>query len=228
MTDHMRTLSDLSNSYLNICPNAGMPNDEGLYELGPDVFTKTIERFVDNGWVNLVGGCCGTTPDHIRMITEMVKGKNPRQPKNIDRFTVSGINYLELTPDIKPVIVGERTNSIGSRKFKELIAEEKYEEASEIGRAQVKNGAQVIDICLADPERDEQADMTVFMDQILKKVKVPLMIDSTNSSTIACALKQTQGKSIINSINLEDGEDRFQGVVPLAKKYGAITCCRHH
>ncbi len=221
MTDHIRTLSELSSSHLNICPNAGMPNDEGLYELGPDIFTKTIERFVDNGWVNLVGGCCGTTPDHIRMITEMVKAKKPRQLQGIDRLTVSGINYLELTPDIKPVIVGERTNSIGSRKFKELISEEKYEEASEIGRAQVKNGAQVIDICLADPERDEEADMTVFMDQILKKVKVPLMIDSTNSSTIACALKQTQGKSIINSINLEDGEDRFQSVVPLAKKYGA-------
>ncbi|MEE8423682.1 MAG: methionine synthase [Thermodesulfobacteriota bacterium] len=221
MTDHIRTLSELSSSHLNICPNAGMPNEEGLYELGPDVFAKIIERFVDNGWVNLVGGCCGTTPNHIRMIADMVRGKKPKQPYDNKRLAISGINYLELTPDIKPVIVGERTNSIGSRKFKELIAGEKYEEASEIGRAQVKNGAQVIDICLADPERDEEADMTVFMDQILKKVKVPLMIDSTNSSTIECALKQTQGKSIINSINLEDGEDRFQSVVPLAKKYGA-------
>ena len=221
MTDHIRTLSGISKAYLNICPNAGMPNEEGVYELGPGVFTRTIERFVDNDWINIVGGCCGTTPEHIRMISEMLKEKKPRQPKKDSRVAISGINYLELTPDIKPVIVGERTNSIGSRKFKELIAEEKYEEASEIGRAQVKNGAHVIDICLANPDRDEEADMAAFVDQITKKVKVPLMIDSTSQSAIECALKQIQGRSIINSINLEDGEERFKIVLPLAKKYGA-------
>jgi 5-methyltetrahydrofolate--homocysteine methyltransferase len=134
---------------------------------------------------------------------------------------VSGIDYLSLEEENRPIIVGERTNVIGSRKFKRLIREDKFEEASEIGRKQVRGGAHVIDVCLADPDREEREDMIRFLDQITRKVKVPLMLDSTDAAVLAEALEYCQGKAIINSINLEDGEERFRAVVPLARKLGA-------
>ena len=124
---------------------------------------------------------------------------------------------------MRPLLIGERTNVIGSRKFKRLIIEGKFEEASEIARAQVKGGAHVIDICLANPDRDELEDMSQFMKEVVKKVKVPLVIDSTDENVIEEALKYSQGKTIINSINLEDGEERFDAVMPLVKKYGAAV-----
>jgi 5-methyltetrahydrofolate--homocysteine methyltransferase len=136
---------------------------------------------------------------------------------------VSGVEAFYPTDDNRPVIVGERTNVIGSRRFKELIVEEKFEEASEIGRAQVKGGGQVVDVCLANPDRDEAADMERFMDFITKKVKVPLMIDSTDRAVIELALRKCQGKAIVNSINLEDGEERFEAIVPLLKTYGGAV-----
>src|SRR5690606_26940872 len=123
----------------------------------------------------------------------------------------------------RPLFIGERTNVIGSRKFKRLIIDGQFEEAAEIARAQVKNGAHVIDICLANPDRDEVEDMTNFMKEVVKKVKVPLVIDSTDEEVIEVALKYSQGKAIINSINLEDGEERFDAVMPLVKKYGAAV-----
>ena len=137
---------------------------------------------------------------------------------------VSGIEpFIYDDPQLRPIMVGERTNVIGSRKFKRLIAEGKYEEAAEIGRAQVKRGAHVIDICLADPDRDEIDDVTNFVQELVKKVKVPLVIDSTDEKVIEKALSYSQGKAIINSINLEDGEDRFKAIVPLIHKYGAAV-----
>src|SRR5690606_23544069 len=137
------------------------------------------------------------------------------------RSFVSGIENLEITDENRPIIVGERTNVIGSRLFKQLIIEEKFEEASEIARRQVRGGAQIIDICLANPDRDELQDMENFLSHVIHKVKVPLMIDSTDPMVIERALTYCQGKAIINSINLEDGEERFEQVVPLARRYGA-------
>src|SRR5205823_8233565 len=127
---------------------------------------------------NVVGGCCGTTPAHIRALAEVVKGRRPREPPQRAHRHVSGIEYLEVSddPNQRPILVGERTNVIGSRKFKRLVAEGKWEEASEVGRAQVKNGAQVVDVCLADPDRDEIADMARFLPELTRKVKAPLMI----------------------------------------------------
>jgi 5-methyltetrahydrofolate--homocysteine methyltransferase len=224
MTDHLRTLSSLANTAVSCYPNAGLPDEEGHYHEAPDILAKKVRHFAEKGWLNIVGGCCGTTPKHIRAIAEAVKEIPPRPiPSSFGTHAVSGIDPLIYDETMRPLFVGERTNVIGSRKFKRLIAEGKYEEAAEIARAQVKNGAHVIDICLADPDRNEKEDMEKFIQQVVKKVKVPLVIDSTDEQVIECALSYSQGKAIINSINLEDGEERFEKVVPLIKKYGAAV-----
>jgi len=185
------------------------------------MFASKVARFIDNGWVNLVGGCCGTTPEHIKLLADAAAGRKPRVPSTLRRSVVSGIDTLVIDNDTRPVIVGERTNVLGSRKFKRLIGQGKFEEASEIGRAQVRKGAHVLDVCLQDPDRNEMADVTTFLDILVKKIKVPLMIDSTDAAVIEESLKRSQGKAIINSINLEDGEERFKKVVPMARRFGA-------
>ncbi|BDG34746.1 methionine synthase [Saccharococcus caldoxylosilyticus] len=224
MTDHLRTLASLANTAVSCYPNAGLPDEEGHYHETPEMLAKKVQRFAEKGWINIVGGCCGTTPEHIRAIAEAVRDIPPRPiPKSFAIHAVSGIDPLIYDETMRPLFVGERTNVIGSRKFKRLIAEGKYEEAAEIARAQVKNGAHVIDICLADPDRNEQEDMEKFIQQVVKKVKVPLVIDSTDEQVIERALTYSQGKAIINSINLEDGEERFAKVVPLIHKYGAAV-----
>ncbi len=221
MTNHVRALSELARTFVSCYPNAGLPDEEGRFNESPELIATKLERFVVNGWLNFVGGCCGTTPEHIRLIADMAAGKAPRQIPSGRRLMVSGTEFLVLEEDNRPVIVGERTNSIGSRKFKDLIAKGKVEEAAEIGRKQVKAGAQVVDVCLANPDRDEAADMDAFLPLLVRKVKAPIMIDSTDARVIERALKHCQGKSIINSINLEDGEERFAEVCPLARDYGA-------
>ncbi|QHT45257.1 methionine synthase [Bacillus sp. SB49] len=222
MRDHLRSLSDLATSAVSCYPNAGLPDEEGNYHETPESLAQKVAGFAEKGWLNLVGGCCGTTPDHIRAIADAVRPYQPRERKDSHPHAVSGIEPMIYDdPADRPILVGERTNVIGSRKFKRLIAEGKFEEASEIARAQVKKGAQVIDICLADPDRDEVTDMEAFMKEVVNKVKVPLVIDSTDVKVIEKALKYSQGKVIINSINLEDGEERFKEVLPLVKQYGA-------
>jgi 5-methyltetrahydrofolate--homocysteine methyltransferase len=221
MTDHLRTLSELSRFFVACVPNAGLPDEEGRYNETPELLAEKLARFMERGWVNLVGGCCGTTPEHIRLLVQAAEGKRPRVPATLRRSVVSGIEALVIDQDTRPVVVGERTNVLGSRRFKRLIAEGKFEEAAEVGRTQVRRGAHVVDVCVQDPDRNEMADATSFLEVLGKKVKVPLMIDSTDHRVIEEALKRTPGKSIINSINLEDGEERFQRVVPLARSYGA-------
>ena len=221
MTDHLRTLSEISRFPISCFPNAGLPDEDGHYNELPPMLAKKIERFCAEGWINIIGGCCGTTPEHIRMIAQIATRYPPRQPKTLRRSVVCGLDTLVVDADTRPVIVGERTNVLGSRKFKQLISDGKIEEASEIGRLQVRRGAHVLDVCLQDPDRDEVEDVTTFLHMLMKKVKVPTMIDSTDAHVIEEALKRTQGKSLINSINLEDGEERFERVVPLARSYGA-------
>ncbi|MBM4763083.1 methionine synthase [Bacillus sp. B15-48] len=222
MTDHIRSLSDLSTSYISCYPNAGLPDEEGHYHESPESLSIKLKGFAEKGWLNIVGGCCGTTPDHIKAIYDAVKDFEPRKcPEQIHGHVVAGVDPLLYDDSMRPLFIGERTNVIGSRKFKQLIIDGKFEEAAEIARAQVKNGAHVIDICLANPDRDELEDMRNFMQEVVKKVKVPLVIDSTDEHVIEEALKFSQGKAIINSINLEDGEERFDAVMPIVKKYGA-------
>jgi 5-methyltetrahydrofolate--homocysteine methyltransferase len=221
MADHLRTLSGLAKTLTSCYPNAGLPDSDGLYPETPEKIAAHLSRFMEEGLVNIVGGCCGTTPAHIRVLAAAAEGKKPRRVPIHNKTLVSGIEVLEINEDNRPVLVGERTNVLGSRKFKRLVAEGKFEAAAEIARAQVKGGAQVIDVCLQDPDREEAADVNAFLERATKMVKVPLMLDSTDWRVMELGLKWSQGKSILNSVNLEDGEERFRAVVPLAQKYGA-------
>ena len=221
MTDHLRTLAKLARFPVGCVPNAGLPDEEGCYSESPATLAGKLARFVDSGWLNLVGGCCGTTPEHIRALAAMVEGKPARRAAPPSRSVVAGLEALAIDDSTRPVIVGERTNVLGSRQFKRLIAEGRFDEAAEVGRLQVRSGAHILDVCLQDPDRGEAADLTRFLDLVVKKIKAPLMIDSTDHLVIEAALRLTPGKSLINSINLEDGENRFRRVVPLARRYGA-------
>jgi 5-methyltetrahydrofolate--homocysteine methyltransferase len=224
MTDHIRTLSQLSSEFVSCYPNAGLPDEEGKYLETPTSLAAQLEKFVDHGWLNFVGGCCGTTEQHIRAIAQMVEGKKPRvRPEESHRAVYSGIETIEAEDSTRPLLVGERTNVIGSRLFKNLVAEEKWEEASEIARRQVKGGAHIVDVCLQSTERDEKKDIPVFYEKLIRKVKAPVMIDTTDATAIELALTYCQGKSIINSINLEDGEEKFERVVPIAHDFGAAV-----
>jgi 5-methyltetrahydrofolate--homocysteine methyltransferase len=224
MTDHIRTLSQLTGEFVSCYPNAGLPDEEGKYLETPTSLAAQLEKFVDHGWLNLVGGCCGTTEQHIRAIAQMAEGKKPRvRPAEAHRAIYSGIETIEAEDSTRPLLVGERTNVIGSRLFKNLVAEEKWEEASEIARRQVRRGAQVVDVCLQSTERDEKKDIPLFYEKLIRKIKAPVMVDTTDPMAVAQALTYCQGKAIINSINLEDGEEKFERVVPIAHDFGAAV-----
>lgn len=222
MTDHIRTIHELSPVRVSCYPNAGLPDVEGKYGETPDSLAAQLEKFVGHGWVNFLGGCCGTTPDHIRAIAQMVEGKQPRKSaERKSRVFYSGIEVVEADESNRPLIVGERTNVIGSRLFKQMVAEEKWEEATEIARRQVRNGAHVVDVCLQSSDRDEMQDIPPFYDKLIRKIKAPIMIDTTDPKAVELALTYSQGKAIINSVNLEDGEEKFEKMCPVAKAYGA-------
>src|SRR6266699_1917435 len=187
MTDHLRSLGEIATCFVTVYPNAGLPDDRGRYEETPESLALKTRRFVEEGWVNAIGGCCGTTPAHIAALSRLAEGHVPRRPAASRAAAVSGIEAFYPADDNRPLLVGERTNVIGSRKFKDLIVADKFEEAAEVGRAQVKGGAQVVDVCLANPDRDELRDMDRFMAHETRMVKVPLMIDSTDAAVLESA-----------------------------------------
>jgi 5-methyltetrahydrofolate--homocysteine methyltransferase len=221
MADPIRALSDLARTRVACVPNAGLPDEDGKYGETPAMMAQVLSRFLQHGWLNLVGGCCGTTPAHVAAMAQLARDARPRPIPSHHRTLWSGIDWVEATDDNRPLLVGERTNVIGSRKFKRLIVEEKWEEAAEIGRAQVKGGAHVVDVCLANPDRDEKDDVERLLEKLVRVVKAPLMIDTTDKDVLATALTYCQGKGIVNSINLEDGLERFEQIVPLARRFGA-------
>lgn len=223
MRDHLRTLSGLAQCGISCYPNAGLPDENGHYHETPQGLAAKMRAFAEQGWLNVAGGCCGTTPEHIKAMAEALADCKPRAQAVEPVSAVSGIDVVYVEDDNRPLLVGERTNVIGSKKFRDLIAAGKYEEASDIARAQVKRGAHVIDICLADPDRDEYEDMERFLKFVVKKVKAPLMIDSTDAKVMELGLRYSQGKAILNSINLEDGLERFEEVAPLIHKFGAAV-----
>ncbi len=223
MTDHIRTLAEMSPFPVACVPNAGLPDENGQYLETPELLGNVLTHFLEKGWLNVLGGCCGTHAGHVTRLREIADQAKPRQAHPRPASRLSGVEYLEVTDEMRPLLVGERTNVIGSKKFRDLINAGKWEEAAEVGRAQVKKGAHIVDVCLSNPDRNEMDDMEIFLPELLKKVRVPIMIDSTDHHVIEEALKKIQGKSILNSVNLEDGEERFAHVLPMAKKYGAAV-----
>ncbi|MGZ6124574.1 MAG: homocysteine S-methyltransferase family protein, partial [Myxococcales bacterium] len=221
MADHLRTLARFARTHLACVPNAGLPDENGHYLETPVLVASTLERFAKEGWLNLVGGCCGTTAEHIAELAKTVAKLPPRKVAQARRSALSGIDAVEVAEDTRPLIVAERTNVLGSKKFRDLIKEEKFEEAAEIGRAQVKRGAHIVDVSTQQTDRDEVADLRRLLLHLTRKVRVPLMIDSTNPKAIEEGLSLCQGKAIVNSVNLEDGEARFEQIVPLVRRHGA-------
>ena len=219
MTDHLRTFHQRSRWPVSCFPNAGLPDEDGRYSETPDSLAAALARFADAGWLNIVGGCCGTTDAHTAALAKMVAGRRPRS-LDIDpprRAVFTGIDLVEPDDDTRPLLVGERTNVIGSKKFREMVAAEKWDDAVEIARLQVKGGAHIIDVCLQSTEGDEMAAIRELFDRLGRAVKAPIMIDSTDAAAVEVALTYCQGKSIVNSINLEDGEERFEAVAPLLR-----------
>ena len=223
MRDHIRTLSQISAFPVSVVPNAGIPDEEGVYPESPEALAGILASFIDEKWVNMVGGCCGTTPKHIAALATIAKDKEVRENNTQRVSRISGIETLVMIDNDGPYIVGERTNVIGSRKFKQMIEAEQFDEAAEIARKQVKAGAHIIDVCLSNPDRDEVKDMVAFLNKVTKMTKAPLMIDSQVPEVVEEAFKLTQGKCILNSVNLEEGEKSFEELLPLVKKYGAAV-----
>ncbi|TYP72550.1 methionine synthase [Paenibacillus methanolicus] len=225
MRDHIRSLSEIARTAISCYPNAGLPDENGQYHESPASLARKIADFAEQGWLNIAGGCCGTTPDHIRAMAETLAKYPPRTKLGDHPPAVSGIETVFIEDENRPIMIGERTNISGSRKFKRLIKEGKFDEASEIARAQVKGGAHIIDINLQDTDIDEAYAVHEFLPQVVKKIKVPLMLDSTYDHIIELGLKYSQGKAVINSINLEDGESKFEKILPLIHQYGAAVVC---
>ena len=225
MRDHIRSLAAMAKTAVSCYPNAGLPDEDGNYHESPESLSLKLAAFAEKGWLNIAGGCCGTTPDHIRAMAETLSKYESRRVYGEHPPAVSGVDAVFIEPDNRPIMIGERTNISGSRKFKRLIKEEKFDEASEIARSQVKGGAQIIDINLQDTDIDEEFAVNQFLPMVAKKVKAPLMIDSTYDHIIELGLQYSQGKAIINSINLEDGESKFEKIVPLIHSYGAAVVC---
>lgn len=220
-------LSAKSEFYVSVHPNAGLPNQFGEYDQTPEYMASVTEDFMKAGWVNIIGGCCGTTPEHIRLIAEASKRYKPRIKPEIKRYSkLSGLEPLIITPETNFVNIGERTNVSGSLKFARLIREEKYQEALSVARGQVEGGAQVIDICMDEAMIDSEKAMVRFVNLIMAEpdiARLPLMIDSSKWNVIESALKCIQGKSVVNSISLKEGEDVFLEHAHIIRKYGAAV-----
>lgn len=223
MTDHIRTLSAIASCAVSCYPNAGLPDEEGQYQESPAEFARKLAGLAQQGWLNIAGGCCGTTAEHIKALALALQPCEPRAIRAQESSCIAGIEAVWPEDENRPLIVGERTNVIGSRLFKEMLVAGRLEEGAEIARAQTKKGAQVIDVCVANPDRNELRDMQQFLPYVVSRVKAPIMLDSTDPAVIEAGLKLTPGKSIVNSINLENGLERYEDTIPLIRKYGAAV-----
>ncbi|MDM4016253.1 methionine synthase [Roseiconus lacunae] len=227
MRPHLEELSNVADIPVSCHPNAGLPNDMGQFDLGPKAMADIVGEYADNGWVNILGGCCGTTPDHIRAMAERVNGLKPKQESSGPVYTrLSGQLPMVMRPEVPFTMVGERTNVTGSRKFARLIRDEDYDTAVEVAREQVENGATIIDINFDDALLDGIDAMTRFLRLIAGDsvaASVPVMIDSSKWEVIEAGLQNVQGKAIVNSISLKDGEEKFLERARLVRQYGAAA-----
>lgn len=227
MKPFLRELAEKAPYYISVYPNAGLPDVMGNYDETPENMAAYIGEFVDEGLVNVIGGCCGTTDEFIARYVPLVAGKQPHIPVSCPAtMWLSGLELLDVTPDVRFVNVGERCNVAGSRKFLRLINEKQYDEAISIARRQVADGALVIDVNMDDGLLDAKAEMVNFLNRIASEpdiAKVPVMIDSSDWSVILAALKCVQGKSIVNSISLKEGEEVFLSHARDVLRYGAAV-----
>jgi len=227
MRPFVEDLSNVSDKYLSVYPNAGLPNEMGGYDETPQTMATILKDFLESGFVNVVGGCCGTTPDHIKEIAGIVKNYKPRIPKQQPEYLrLSGLEPVVLRPDANFMNIGERTNVTGSKKFARLIKENNYDEALSVARDQVEGGAQVLDINMDEGMLDSEAAMTKFVNLLSAEpdiAKLPIMIDSSKWSVIEAGLKCLQGKGIVNSISLKEGEDVFKEHAKKVLTYGAAV-----
>ena len=227
MRAHIAELARVADTLVCAYPNAGLPNEFGLYDESPEYMASLLAEFADAGLVNIVGGCCGTTPAHIRAIAEAVRGKPPRRPPDPPReLRLSGLEPFRLTPDIPFVNVGERTNVTGSARFRKLITAGDYAAALAVARDQVENGAQVIDVNMDEGLLDSEHAMTTFLNLVAAEpdiARVPVMVDSSKFKVIEAGLKCLQGKAIVNSISLKEGEEEFIRQARIVRRYGAAV-----
>ncbi|MHB0955826.1 MAG: methionine synthase [Pirellulaceae bacterium] len=227
MRPYVAELAKMAPVYISCHPNAGLPNEFGGFDLTPEQMATTLRAFADQGWLNIVGGCCGTTPRFIEEIAKSMRGVSPRSIPTLERRTrLSGQEALTFHPDSNFVMVGERTNVTGSRRFARLIRDEQFEAAVQVAREQVEAGASILDVNMDDALLDGEAMMTRFLNLIAAEPdinRVPVMIDSSRWSVLEAGLKCTQGKSVVNSISLKDGEEEFLRRAGLIRRYGAAV-----
>ncbi|MFI3274866.1 methionine synthase [Vibrio sp.] len=227
LREYVGEMSRISESFVSAHPNAGLPNAFGEYDLSPEDMAEHVKEWAESGFLNLIGGCCGTTPEHIRQMAEAVEGVTPRQLPDLPvSCRLSGLEPLTIAKESLFVNVGERTNVTGSARFKRLIKEELYDEALSVAREQVENGAQIIDINMDEGMLDAEACMVKFLNLCASEPeisKVPVMVDSSKWEVIEAGLKCIQGKGIVNSISLKEGKEKFVEQAKLVRRYGAAV-----
>jgi 5-methyltetrahydrofolate--homocysteine methyltransferase len=227
MTPFMEELARLAPIPSFAYPNAGLPNEFGGYDMEPDRFAAIVGEWGREGWLNIAGGCCGTTPDHIAALAAEAPRFKPRTPPAAEPYTqLSGLERLTIRPDSNFIMIGERTNVAGSRKFARLIREEKYEEALDIAREQVRGGANILDVNMDEGMLDAPKAITKFLHQLAadpEVARVPVMVDSSDFAVIEAGLKCVQGKPVVNSLSLKGGEKEFKRQAALVRRYGAAV-----
>ncbi len=227
LRQYVEEMSRVAECFVNAHPNAGLPNEFGEYDLAPEQMAAEVSEWARSGFLNIIGGCCGSTPDHIAAIAKVVEGVAPRKRPDIEpACRLSGLEPLNITKDSLFVNVGERANVTGSAKFKRLILNEEYEEALDVCRTQVEEGAQIVDVNMDEGMLDGQAAMVRFLNLIAAEpdiAKVPVMIDSSKWEIIEAGLQCVQGKPIVNSISMKEGEDKFREHARLCRRYGAAV-----
>ena len=227
LRQYIQELSNIADTHTSIHPNAGLPNEFGEYDETPEYMADVLEEFAASGFINIVGGCCGTTPEHIGRIHERVCSRAPRVVPDVpSHCRLSGLEALTVTPAANFINIGERTNVAGSPRFLKLIKEEKLDEALDIARQQVENGAQLIDVCMDEGLLDSERLMQDFLQLVAGEPdisRVPIMIDSSRWSVIETGLRCIQGKGVVNSISLKEGEEAFREQARLVRRYGAAV-----
>ena len=227
MRPYVEELATVSNLFVSCVPNAGLPNAFGEYDETPEQMANVLGEFAREGWLSFAGGCCGSTPEHTKAIAEAVRGVRPHTPSRPEPYSrYSGLEPLTIRPESSFIVIGERTNVTGSRKFARLIQSEDYEGALEVARSQVEGGANIIDVNMDEGLLDSERVMTTFLNLLATEpnvARLPVMVDSSKFSVIEAGLKCLQGKGIVNSISLKEGEEKFREQARLIRRYGAAV-----